>query len=58
MINEEGGVDPEQFRMDAMYDRMDAIGKSVARPDHSVCAMSQSQVRSIAQEEYYKLFAF
>lgn len=23
MINEEGGIDPEQFRMDAMYDRMD-----------------------------------
>src|SRR5262249_34322977 len=29
MINEEGGIDPEQFRMDAMFDRMDAIGKSV-----------------------------
>ncbi|HBI41679.1 MAG TPA: hypothetical protein DDY78_02345, partial [Planctomycetales bacterium] len=29
MINEEGGVDPEQFRMDAMFDRMDAVGKGV-----------------------------
>ena len=29
MINEEGGVDPEQFRMDAMFDRMDAIGKGI-----------------------------
>ncbi|MGC3957193.1 MAG: DUF1549 domain-containing protein [Verrucomicrobiota bacterium] len=29
MINEEGGIDPEQFRMEAMFDRMDAIGKSV-----------------------------
>src|SRR5204863_8616876 len=29
MINEEGGIDPEQFRMEAMYDRMDAVGKSV-----------------------------
>ena len=29
MINEEGGVDPEQFRMEAMYDRMDAIGKGI-----------------------------
>ena len=29
MLNEEGGVDPEQFRMDEMFDRMDAIGKSV-----------------------------
>ena len=31
MINEEGGIDPEQFRMEAMYDRMDAIGKGDAR---------------------------
>ena len=29
MINEEGGIDPEQFRMEAMYDRMDAIGKGI-----------------------------
>ena len=29
MLNEEGGVDPEQFRMDAMFDRMEAVGKSV-----------------------------
>jgi len=28
MLNEEGGVDPEQFRMDAMFDRMDAVGKA------------------------------
>ena len=30
MVNEEGGVDPEQFRMESMFDRMDTIGKSVA----------------------------
>ena len=29
MLNEEGGVDPEQFRMDAMFDRMDAVGKAM-----------------------------
>src|SRR5262249_48030178 len=29
MTNEEGGIDPEQFRMEAMFDRMDAIGKGV-----------------------------
>ena len=27
MVNEEGGVDPEQFRMDAMFDRMDCLAK-------------------------------
>ena len=29
MVNEEGGIDPEQFRMEAMFDRMDCIGKSI-----------------------------
>ena len=29
MFNEEGGIDPEQFRMEAMFDRMDAVGKAV-----------------------------
>ena len=29
MINEEGGIDPEQFRMEAQFDRMDAVGKAV-----------------------------
>jgi hypothetical protein len=29
MVNEEGGIEPEQFRMEAMFDRMDALGKSV-----------------------------
>ena len=29
MLNEEGGIDPEEFRMQAMFDRMDAVGKSV-----------------------------
>ena len=29
MLNEEGGIDPEQFRMEAMFDRMDAVGKAV-----------------------------
>src|SRR6187401_846727 len=26
MLNEEGGVDPEQFRMEGLFDRMDCIG--------------------------------
>ena len=29
MLIEEGGVDPEQFRIDGMFDRMDAIGKGI-----------------------------
>lgn len=44
MINEEGGVDPEQFRMEAMFDRMDAIGKSVLGLTIQ-CAQCQAQSR-------------
>ncbi|MEJ7609262.1 MAG: DUF1549 domain-containing protein, partial [Bryobacteraceae bacterium] len=29
MLNEEGGIDPEQFRMEAMVDRMEAVGKGI-----------------------------
>ena len=46
MMNEEGGVDPEQFRMEAMFDRMDAIGKGDPRRHHPVRAVPQPQVRS------------
>jgi hypothetical protein len=40
MINEEGGVDPEQFRMEAMFDRMDAIGKSILRSRRKITTAS------------------
>ena len=46
MINEEGGVDPEQFRMEAMFDRMDAIGKSDPRRHDPVRPVPHPQVRS------------
>jgi mono/diheme cytochrome c family protein len=58
MINEEGGIDPEQFRMEAMFDRMDAIGKSILGLT-SQCAQCHShKYDPITQEEYYRLFAF
>src|SRR5262249_31681903 len=28
MINEEGGIDPEQFRIEGLIDRMDTMGKT------------------------------
>ena len=36
MINEEGGIDPEQFRMEAMFDRMDCVGKASSGSRFSV----------------------
>ncbi|MBL8203487.1 MAG: PSD1 domain-containing protein [Blastocatellia bacterium] len=58
MINEEGGVDPEQFRMEAMFDRMDAIGKGVLGITIQCAQCHNHKFDPLKQEEYYKLFAF
>lgn len=58
MINEEGGVDPEQFRMEAMFDRMDAIGKSVLGLTIQCAQCHNHKFDPLTQEEYYRLFAF
>ena len=58
MINEEGGVDPEQFRMEAMFDRMDAIGKGVLGLTIQCAQCHDHKFDPLTQEEYYRLFAF
>ena len=58
MINEEGGVDPEQFRMEAMFDRMDAIGKSMLGLTIGCAQCHNHKFDPLKQEEYYKIFAF
>ena len=58
MINEEGGVDPEQFRMEAMFDRMDAIGKSVLGLTIQCAQCHNHKFDPLTQEEYYRMFAF
>ena len=58
MINEEGGVDPEQFRMEAMFDRMDAIGKSDPRLTIQCAQCHNHKYDPLTQEEYYRMFAF
>lgn len=58
MINQEGGVDPEQFRMEAMFDRMDAVGKSVLGLTIQCAQCHNHKFDPIKQEEYYRMFAF
>ena len=58
MLNEEGGVDPEQFRMEAMFDRMDAIGKSVLGLTIQCAQCHEHKYDPMTQEEYYRMFAF
>ena len=58
MINEEGGVDPEQFRMDAMFDRMDAVGKGILGLTIQCAQCHDHKYDPLTQREYYQLFAF
>jgi mono/diheme cytochrome c family protein len=57
MLNEEGGIDPEQFRMEAMFDRMDAIGKSVLGLTIQCAQCHSHKFDPLTQEEYYRMFA-
>jgi hypothetical protein len=58
LLNEEGGVDPEQFRMEAMYDRMDAIGKGILGVTIQCAQCHNHKFDPLKQEEYYRMFAF
>jgi hypothetical protein len=58
MINEEGGIDPEQFRMEAMFDRMDAVGKAVLGLTIQCAQCHTHKYDPISQAEYYRMFAF
>ena len=57
MINEEGGVHPEQFRMEAMFDRMDAIGKSILGLTIQCAQCHDHKYDPLTQLDYYRLFA-
>ncbi len=58
MINEEGGIDPEQFRMEALFDRMDAIGKGVLGLTVQCAQCHTHKYDPIEHTDYYRMFAF
>jgi hypothetical protein len=58
MLNEEGGIDPEQFRMEAMFDRMDAVGKGILGLTIQCAQCHSHKYDPLTQEEYYRMFAF
>jgi mono/diheme cytochrome c family protein len=58
MTNAEGGIDPEQFRMEAMFDRMDAIGKAVLGLTVQCAQCHTHKYDPLTHAEYYKMFAF
>jgi len=58
MINEEGGVDPEEFRVESIIDRVNTTGTVLLGLTMSCARCHTHKYDPITQEEYFKLFAF
>jgi hypothetical protein len=58
MLNEEGAIIPEQFRMVEMFDRMDCIGKATLGLTTQCAQCHNHKFDPISQDEYYGMFAF
>ena len=58
MLNEEGAIVPEQFRMVEMFDRMDCIGKAVLGLTTQCAQCHTHKFDPLTQDEYYGMFAF
>lgn len=58
MINEEGGIDVEEYRYLATVDRINTIGTSVLGLTVACAQCHTHKYDPITQREYYQLFAF
>ena len=58
MINEEGAIVPEQFRMVEMIDRVDCLGKAVLGLSTQCAQCHTHKFDPLSHDEYYGLFAF
>jgi len=58
MLNEEGAIVPEQFRMVEMFDRVDCIGKAVLGLSTQCAQCHSHKFDPLTQDEYYGMFAF
>lgn len=57
-INQEGGVDPEQFRMDSIFDRVATTGNVWLGLSIGCAQCHSHKFDPITQKEYYQIFAF
>ena len=58
MMNQEGGIEPEQFRTEAMIDRVDAVGRTWLGLTVNCCQCHNHKFDPITQQEYFQLYAF
>jgi mono/diheme cytochrome c family protein len=57
-INEEGGIDLEQFRVESIIDRVNTTGSVWLGLTVGCCQCHDHKFDPITQREYYQLFAF
>ncbi|HJN89001.1 MAG TPA: PSD1 and planctomycete cytochrome C domain-containing protein [Verrucomicrobiota bacterium] len=58
MVNEEGAIVYEQFRLEGVMDRMDCLGKAVLGLALQCAQCHTHKFDPITQNEYYGMFAF
>ena len=57
-INQEGGIDPEQFRIESVLDRVGTFGTAFLGLTVGCAQCHDHKFDPIKQREYYQLFAF
>ncbi len=57
-INEEGGIDQEQFRIESIVDRANTTGTVFLGLTVGCCQCHDHKFDPLSQREYYQLFAF
>ena len=57
-VNSEGGIDPEQFRIDAVFDRVATTGSVWLGLTVGCCQCHDHKFDPISQKEYFGIFAF
>ncbi len=58
MINEEGAIIPEEWRMEGMFDRMDVVGSGILGLSLKCAQCHTHKFDPISHTEYFGLFAF
>jgi mono/diheme cytochrome c family protein len=58
MVNEEGAIIAEQFRIEGLIDRLDCLGKAVLGLTIQCAQCHSHKYDPISQTEYYRLMAF
>ncbi len=58
MINMEGGIEPEKFRVETLIDRVDAVGRTWLGLTIACAQCHNHKYDPVSQKEYFEFYAF